>query len=32
MAATDTLPKNMVDPFGRTITYLRVSVLSLIHI
>ena len=26
MAATDTLPKNMIDPFGRTITYLRVSV------
>ena len=26
MAATDSLPKNMIDPFGRTITYLRVSV------
>jgi cyclic pyranopterin phosphate synthase len=26
MAATDSLPKNMIDPFGRTISYLRVSV------
>jgi cyclic pyranopterin phosphate synthase len=26
MAATDSLPTNMIDPFGRTITYLRVSV------
>jgi GTP 3',8-cyclase len=26
MTATDTLPRNMIDPFGRTITYLRVSV------
>jgi cyclic pyranopterin phosphate synthase len=26
MAATDLLPTNMIDPFGRTITYLRVSV------
>jgi cyclic pyranopterin phosphate synthase len=26
MAATESLPTNMIDPFGRTITYLRVSV------
>jgi len=26
MTATDILPGNMIDPFGRTITYLRVSV------
>jgi GTP 3',8-cyclase len=26
MTATDILPRNMIDPFGRTITYLRVSV------
>jgi GTP 3',8-cyclase len=26
MTATDVLPRNMIDPFGRTITYLRVSV------
>jgi cyclic pyranopterin phosphate synthase len=26
MTATDTLPNSMIDPFGRTITYLRVSV------
>jgi cyclic pyranopterin phosphate synthase len=26
MAATEILPNNMIDPFGRTITYLRVSV------
>jgi GTP 3',8-cyclase len=26
MTATDVLPESMIDPFGRTITYLRVSV------
>ena len=26
MTATDILPRSMIDPFGRTITYLRVSV------